>query len=301
MEITVELVETLVQSQFPQWAGLRVEPVALDGWDNATFRLGPSMSVRLPRADRYVPQVDKEQRWLPVLGPQLPVPIPVPLARGKPSSAFPRPWSVYGWTDGEVLTPERVPDMKAFAVELSGFLAALYECEPTGPAPGLHSFWRGGQVSVWDEQTRSDLEAVGDAIETTAALDLWDAALDARVAAPAVWVHGDITASNLLVRDGHLAGVLDFGCCAVGDPACDLTIAWTFFDVESRQAFKSRLPVEASAWARARGWALWKALRRLAADHANRRDSQPSEVRVGWRLSARGVIDEVIDDHRRMS
>jgi aminoglycoside phosphotransferase (APT) family kinase protein len=300
-EIKTELVGGLVASQFPQWAGLQVQPVEPDGWDNATFRLGSSMSVRLPRADRYVAQIDKEHRWLPVLRPQLPVAVPVPLARGEPSPAFPRPWSVYGWIDGEVLTVERVRDIKAFAVELANFLAALYACEPTGPAPGPHSFWRGAPVSVWDEQTREGLEALGDAIDTHAAVDAWEAALDARAAAPAVWVHGDVTASNLLVRDGRLAGVLDFGCCAVGDPACDLTMTWTFFSGESREAFKSTVPVERSAWARGRGWALWKALRHLAADQGEPGQGQPSDRRVGWRLSARDVIAEAIDDYRHGS
>jgi aminoglycoside phosphotransferase (APT) family kinase protein len=298
-EVTAELVKELVAAQFPQWAGLRVQRVELDGWDNSTFRLGASMSVRLPTADRYVPQIDKERRWLPVLGPQVPVPIPVPLAWGEPSPAFPRPWSVYAWLDGQVLTVDRVPDVKSLATELAGFLAALYACDPVGPAPGPHSFGRGGPVSVWDEQTRADLETVGDAIDARAALEVWGAALDARPEAPPTWVHGDVTGSNLLVRDGHLAGVLDFGCCAVGDPACDLTMAWTFFEGDGRAVFKQQLRVEDSAWARGRGWALWKALRLLAAEHRNLAGGQPSATRLGWRLSPRDVIELVIDDHRR--
>jgi aminoglycoside phosphotransferase (APT) family kinase protein len=300
-EITVDLVEGLVASQFPQWDGLSVRPVEVDGWDNTTFRLGSSMSVRLPSADRYLAQVDKEQRWLPVLAAQLPVPIPVPLGRGDPSPAFPRPWSVYRWIDGDLLTIDRVPDMRAFASDLVGFLAALYACDPAGPAPGAHSFSRGGPIATWDDQIRETLDALTGAIDTRAALDVWEAALDARCAAPEVWVHGDVTGTNLLVRDGRLAGVLDFGCCAVGDPACDLTIAWTFFSGETREMFTGSVPVEASAWARGRGWALWKALLHVAADRAKPGQGQRLDRRVGWRLSARDVIAEVIDDHRRGS
>jgi aminoglycoside phosphotransferase (APT) family kinase protein len=300
-DITAELVEGLVASQFPQWAGLPVTSVEVDGWDNTTFRLGSSMSVRLPSADAYVAQVEKEHRWLPVLATQLPVPIPVPLGRGHPSSAFPRPWSVYRWIEGDLLTVDRVPDIQAFASELAGFLTALYVCEPVGPAPGSHSFSRGGPVATWDDQTRQTLNELGDAIDARAALDVWEAALDARPEAPAVWVNGDVTGTNLLVRDGHLAGVIDFGCCAVGDPACDLTIAWTFFRGEARALFKGSVPVEASAWARGRGWALWKALRHLAADRAKPGRGQQFDKRVGWRVSARDVISEVIDDHRRDS
>jgi aminoglycoside phosphotransferase (APT) family kinase protein len=300
-DITGDLVKGLISSQFPQWDDLPVTPVEVDGWDNTTFRLGSSMSVRLPSADTYVAQVEKEHRWLPVLAPQLPVPIPVPLGRGDPSRAFPRPWSVYRWINGDLLTADRVPDMKVFASELAGFLTALYACEPAGPAPGSHSFSRGGPVATWDEQTRQTLDELGDAIDTRAALDVWEAALDARREAPAVWAHGDVTGTNLLVRDGHLTGVLDFGCSAVGDPACDLTIAWTFFGGESRAFFKSSVPVEGSAWARGRGWALWKALRHLAADRAEPGQGQRFDRRVGWRVSARDVIAEVIDDHRRRS
>jgi aminoglycoside phosphotransferase (APT) family kinase protein len=295
-DITVELVERLVASQFPQWAGLPVTPVELDGWDNTTFPLGPALSVRLPSADAYAAQVDKEQRWLPVLAPRLPVPIPTPAGRGEPGPLFPRPWSVYRWIDGDLLTTERVPDPVALAADLAGFLAALYACGPEGPAPGDHSFSRGGPVSVWDAETREDLAGLDGTIDTRAALAVWEAALATHPGAPPVWAHGDVTGTNLLVRDGRLAGVLDFGCCAVGDPACDLTIAWTFFHGESRARFRADVPVEASAWARARGWALWKALRHLAADRARPGRGARFDRRVGWRLSAAGIVAELIDD-----
>ena len=298
-DITVDLVEYLVGSQFPAWAGLPITPVDLDGWDNTTFRLGQSMSVRLPSADAYVAQVDKEHRWLPVLGPQLPVPIPLPLGHGEPSPEFPRPWSVYRWIDGDLLTADRVPDLKLFASQLAGFLAALYACEPSGPAPGPHSFSRGGPVTALNEQTRRALGALSAVVDQEACLDVWEAGLQAQCEASAVWVHGDVSGTNLLVRDGHLTGVLDFGCCAVGDPACDLTIAWTFFTGESREAFKAMVPVEDSAWARGGAWALWKALLHLAADQAEPGAGQRHDRRVGWRVSAHEVVAELIDDHRQ--
>jgi aminoglycoside phosphotransferase (APT) family kinase protein len=175
---------------------------------------------------------------------------------------------VYGWIEGDLLDAELVPDLTAFARDLAGFLAALYACKPDGPAPGDHSFARGGLVSIWDDQTRATLGDVDGTVDTRGALAVWEAALTARHEAPPVWAHGDVTGANLLVRDGRLAGVLDFGCSAVGDPACDLTIAWTFFAGESRVRFKGSVPVEESAWARARGWALWKALLHLAGDRA---------------------------------
>src|SRR5437762_13449687 len=171
-DITPELVAGLVSSQFPAWAGLPLVPVELDGWDNTTFRLGSSMAVRLPSADVYGAQVDKEQRWLPVLAAQLPVLVPVPLGRGEPSPAFPRPWSVYRWIDGDVATAERVADMTAFATDLARFLAALYACEPSGPPSGAHSFSRGGPVATWDEQTRENVAASNAVIDAPAALEV---------------------------------------------------------------------------------------------------------------------------------
>src|SRR5262245_1232490 len=283
-------------SQFPQWAGLPVTPVALDGWDNTTYRLGETLSVRLPSHDADVGQVDEEQRWLPVLAPRLPVPIPTPQARGEPGPLFPRPWSVYGWIDGDLLPAAPVPDALALAEDLAGFLAALYACEPDGPAPGDHSFARGGPVSIWDEQTRQMLGDLDGTIDTRGALAVWEAALAAPREAPPVWAHGDVTGANLLVRDGRLAGVLDFGCSAVGDPACDLTIAWTFFHGAGRERFKASVPVEASAWARGRGWALWKAVLHLAADRAKPGRGARRDRRVGWRLSAGAIVSELIAD-----
>ena len=300
-DITVDLVEGLVASQFPQWSSLPVRPVEVDGWDNSTFRLGPSMSVRVPSADAYVAQVDKEHRWLPVLAPQLPLPIPVPLARGEPSPTLPRPWSVYRWIDGDLLTADRVDDLDRLASDLATFLAALYASDPAGPPPGSHSFGRGGPVATWDEETRSNIDALRDVIDPPAALDVWEAALDAGNGTRPVWVHGDVTGTNLLVRRGRLAGVLDFGCSAFGDPACDLTIAWTFLSGGSRQRFMESVPVEPSAWARGRGWALWKALIHLVADQADPGQGQQRDRRAGWRFRARDVVAEVIDDHRGRS
>jgi aminoglycoside phosphotransferase (APT) family kinase protein len=296
-DITADLVAQLVAAQFPRWARLPISPVDLDGNDNTTFRLGSTMAVRLPSADRYAAQVDKEQRWLPVLAPRLPVAIPAPLGRGEPGPLFPRPWSVYGWIEGDPLTADRSPDPVGIADDVAGFLAALYACEPDGPPPGAHSFGRGGPVSAWDEQTRELLDRLGDTIDGAGARDVWEAAVASRAEAPPVWAHGDVTGSNLLVRDGRLAGVLDFGCSAVGDPACDLTIAWTFFAGDSRRRFVRRVPVEPSAWARGRGWALWKALLHLDRDRTAPGVGRRFDRRVGWRLSAREIIAEVIADH----
>jgi aminoglycoside phosphotransferase (APT) family kinase protein len=300
-DITPELVSRLVAHEFPQWADLPVSRVELDGWDNKTFRLGTTMSARLPSADIYVAQIDKEHRWLPVLGRDLPFRIPEPLAKGRPALGFPFPWSVYRWIDGETAADATVADLTQFASDLAHFLTALHACDAAeGPAAGSHSHARGGPVAVWDTQTRDALEGLSGEIDVAGATEVWDEALDSWWDQPPVWVHGDITGSNLLVRRGRLSAVIDFGCSAVGDPACDTAIAWTFFADESRSLFKSLVPVDDATWARGRGWALWKALIELVRDPSTPPHAERSATRFGWRHSARQIVDEVISDQREV-
>jgi aminoglycoside phosphotransferase (APT) family kinase protein len=265
-DITVDVVVALLREQLPQWAHLPVRPVDVDGNDNTSFRLGDELLVRLPSHERYVLGVEKEHRWLPVLAEQLPLPIPRPVAKGEPSDGvFPRIWSVYRWLDGETAGRQPPADRVAFAIDVAEFLDALYRIDATGgPAAGEQSFWRGAPLIRYDRQTRKAIADLGDAIDTPAATSVWDAALDAPFAAAPVWVHGDVAQNNLLVRDGRLSAVIDFGTSAVGDPACDTVLAWTFLDGESREAFRQRLPVDHDTWVRGRGWAIWKALITLA-------------------------------------
>jgi aminoglycoside phosphotransferase (APT) family kinase protein len=302
-DITTELVARLIAAQFPQWADLPIAPVALDGWDNTTFRLGDTMSVRLPSGDSYVPQVEKGHRWLPVLRGQLPLPIPEPLAKGEPGEGFPRPWSVYRWLEGETASVERVADREHFAVELAGFLNALHRIDAsTGPVAGAHSHFRGGPVSTWDVQTRELLGRLEGRMDVAGGLEVWEAALVAQSdRQPPVWVHGDVTGSNLLVRGGRLSAVIDFGCCAVGDPACDTTIAWTLFNGESRALFMSLLTVDEATWARGRGWALWKALLEVAGDLAMPGRADRATVRFGWCAHPQQIIDDLIAEHRALA
>ena len=294
-----ELVRRMLAAQFPEWADLRIEPVEVDGWDNTTFRLGDRMSVRLPSGPRYATQVDKEHEWLPRLAPLLPLPIPVPLAKGAPTSQFPLPWSVYQWIDGEIAQMARIDDLSGFAAACAAFLVALQRLDAVdGPPPGAHSYFRGCPLTLEDPQrpyntpgnwgTREAIAILGDRIDARAATDVWDAALARPWSGLPVWVHGDIAPSNLLVRNGCLSGVIDFGCAAVGDPACDLVIAWTFFSGESREAFRAGLPLDDATWARGRGWALWKAVYVLARTI----DTGPEEA-----ADARHVLDEVLADH----
>ena len=290
-DVSIELVERLVAAQFPQWAGLPVTAVAMDGWDNWTFRLGDNMKVRLPSAEGYVSQAEKEARWLPVLAPKLPLPIPVPVALGKPGEGYPWPWSVYRWLPGDVVRRESVRDRNQLAHDVAGFLRALQAIDATGgPPAGTQSFFRGGDIRVYDEEARRCIVKLDDAIDGPGATAVMEAAVAARVAGPPVWVHGDVAIGNLLATEGRLSAVLDFGCSAVGDPACDLVLAWTFLDGQSRAVFQREAPGEAGTWARARGWALWKALIIMAAGMSHTTTERP----------AGEVAAAVINEHRAL-
>ena len=287
--IDVTLVERLIAAQFPHWAELRIAPVAESGWDNRTFRLGHELLVRLPSAEWYALQVEKEQRWLPVLAPQLPLPIPTPVAKGVPGEGYPYSWSVLRWLDGEPASAETIGDLTEFATALAGFLAALARVDARdGPAPGPHNFWRGGPLSTYERETLDAIEALGSRIPRTAALAVWEDAMHATWRREPVWFHGDVAVGNLLVCDGRLAAVIDFGSSGVGDPACDVVIAWTLLAGESRAAFRSTLAVDDATWARGRGWALWKSLITLAGNL----DGDPEADAL-----PRHVIEQVAADH----
>jgi aminoglycoside phosphotransferase (APT) family kinase protein len=289
--IDAALVRRLIAAQFPQWADLPVEPVAFGGWDNRTFHLGDRMTVRLPSARRYSLQVEKEHRWLPRLAPLLPLPIPVPLALGRPGEGYPWDWSVYGWLAGEIATRASIADLAEFATTLAQFLVALQRIDAAkGPPPGPHNFFRGGPLTVYDGETRQAIAALGGRIDADAATAVWESALAATWRGEPVWVHGDVSAGNLLVQAGRLSAVIDFGSSGVGDPACDLAIAWTLFDEPSRAAYRAALPLDDATWARGRGWTQWKALITFAGM------SGANPLAAG---EARRTLDAVLADHHR--
>ncbi|UJW32135.1 aminoglycoside phosphotransferase family protein [Saccharothrix sp. AJ9571] len=265
--IDAALVRRLIAAQFPRWSGLPVTPVEVDGWDNRTYRLGDEMTVRLPTAEGYVPAVAKENEWLPRLAPALPVAVPRILGEGVPGEGYPYPWSIRGWLPGETASLERIDDLPAFAVVVAEFIRALQRCDTTGgPLAGAHSFYRGASPARYDEDTRRYLSILDGHVDTETAARVWAEALEAEWTGEPVWFHGDIAHGNLLVDNGKLTAVIDFGTSGVGDPACDLVVAWTLLDRESREAFREAVGQDEGAWARARGWALWKNLLMLAKD-----------------------------------
>lgn len=259
--VPLDVVARLVSTQFPDWAGLPLTRIEPGGWDNCSFRLGDTMLVRLPSALWYANQVSREQFWLPRLALELPLAIPRPLAIGLPSDEFAMAWSVYEWIDGDPATISEIADPATFAEALAMFLAALQRIDPkSAPEPSADNFWRGGPLAHYDPEVHSAVDRLGNAIEKDRVLAVWSAALATVHQGPPAWLHGDVAPGNLLVQSGRLHAVIDFGQCAVGDPACDLAIAWTYFDATARLIFKETLGVDSGCWSRGRGWALWKTL-----------------------------------------
>jgi aminoglycoside phosphotransferase (APT) family kinase protein len=258
VDVDVALVGRLLAAQFPQWADLAIAPVHSAGTDNAIYRLGSDMAVRLPRIERATGQVDKEHQWLPRLAPHLPLAIPAPRALGTPGEGYPWQWSVYQWLEGETATIERIADLYEAARDLAHFVAALQRIDPVGgPLPGVHNSFRGVPLSTRDAQTRAAIASLDGMLDTGAVTAAWDGALQAPAwHGPPVWIHGDLSPLNLLVQRGRLSAVIDFGCLGVGDPACDLQVAWNLLSAQTRDVFRAALPVDDATWTRGRGWAL---------------------------------------------
>ncbi|WP_211746000.1 aminoglycoside phosphotransferase family protein [Paenibacillus sp. Marseille-Q4541] len=261
VDINAELVRKLINAQFAKWSDLPIKPVEKSGHDNRTFHLGDRMTVRMPSEAHYAPQVDKELHWLPKLRPHLTLPISTPLEKGEPTLDYPYPWSINEWIEGETVHYDRVNDLNRFANDLAKFLLELQAIDTSGgPVAGKHNFYRGGLLSVYDKETQTALEMLKTELPTDKLKEIWSIALESKWQKDSVWVHGDIAPGNLLVKDGKLCAVIDFGVLGIGDPSCDYAIAWTFFDQENRTTFYHSLGCDKGTWNRARGWALWKAL-----------------------------------------
>jgi len=287
VDTDVSLVRRLLTAQFPRWADLPIEPVPSAGTDHALYRLGDDMAVRLPRIRWAIGQADKERVWLSRLAGQLPLAIPVPLAKGKPAEGYPWDWSVYRWLEGENATIERIADPCQAATDLARFIAALQRIDPAGGPPAD----RGVPLAMRDASTREAIVALRGIVDVHAVTAVWEGALGAPVwHGPPVWVHGDLLPGNLLVEHGRLSAVIDFGGLGLGDPACDLMVAWGLFSGESRDVFRAALSVDDATWVRGRGHALSWALIFIP----YYLDTNPAGI-----AAALHVIDEVLADRPR--
>lgn len=264
-KITIELVRSLIAAQFPAWSSLDICQVATSGWDNRTFHLGDEMLVRLPHTKRYAMQSEKEWTWLPHLAEYLTMPIPTVMGRGQPGPRYPFCWTVLSYLPGETWTLGANPDDAELAYDLANWLKALHHVPlGGGPPAGYHNFYRGGDLRIYDQDIRHALGQFAGPTQMVAILKIWQKACQSAWTAPPVWLHGEIATGNLLTIDGALSGVIDFGNCGIGDPACDLTIAWTFFQGDARRAFVAELNLDPATWARARGWVVWQATLQVA-------------------------------------
>ena len=262
VDTDADLVRRLLAGQFPQWADLTIEQVVSYGTDHDIYRLGDELAARLPRIGWATGQAAKEARWLPRLAPHLPLAVPVQVAIGDPAEGYPFEWSVYEWLPGENLTGS-IHDLDQAAVDLAAFVRALRQIDTTDagrrPAGG-----RGAPLAELDAQVRESIAQLGDRIDGEAALLSWAESLGApEWSDQEVWVHGDLLPGNLLVVDGRLSAVIDFGGLHVGDPACDLQPAWNVFAGDSRTRFRAELEVDDASWLRGRGWALYQAVSAL--------------------------------------
>ena len=292
LDIDEPLIRRLLAGQFPHWADLSIARVKSAGTENAIYRLGDNLAIRLPYRSANTTQVDKDHRWLPLLSPHLPLPIPIPVAKGAPAEGYPSQWSICRWLPGENATLDHLADLSQAAKELAKFIHTLQQIDSAGgPAPGGHNFFRGIPLADRDCYTRAAIAESAGLVDSDAVTTAWERDLQAPVwGEPPVWIHGDLAPSNLLALSGRLSGVIDWGGLAVGDPATDLLPAWNLFQRKSRGAFRAEIDVDDATWARGRGLALSIALVAL-----------PYYLETNSVIvrQARHMIDEVLEDHER--
>jgi aminoglycoside phosphotransferase (APT) family kinase protein len=283
VEVDEALVQALLEAQHPDLAGRTLRRVA-DGWDNAIFRVGDDLLARLPRRELAVSLVENEHRWLPELAPRLPLPIPAPVRTGGPGQGYPWPWSICPWFDGASALETPPEDPVTTAEALGGFLRALHR---PAPPDAPRNPYRGIPLADRTERTLAALEHVDD-LDRGAVRARWEELVATPPwTGPALWLHGDVHPGNLLVAEGRLRAVLDFGDLTSGDPASDLAVAWMLFPPEVRPRFRAAAgDVDDATWRRARGWALALGLV-IAASSAD----NPSYAGLGARTIAAVMAD----------
>jgi aminoglycoside phosphotransferase (APT) family kinase protein len=286
IDTDVALVRRLLAGQFPHWADLAIDPIVSYGTDHDIYRLGDHLAARLPRIGWATDQAAKEAEWLPRLAPHLRLAVPVQLAMGGPAEGYPFEWSVYRWLPGANANGT-IDDLNQAAVDLAAFVKALRRLDATDAHPRPPRA-RGAPLAELDEQVRRSIAELGDRIDGAAALRSWKESLDASGwDGEEVWVHGDLLPGNLLVVDGRLSAVIDFGGLNVGDPACDLQPAWNVFAGDSRTRYRAELQVDDASWLRGRGWALSQAVSALPYYwHSN-----PGMIRQASRALAQVLAD----------
>ncbi len=283
IDSTPELVRALLAEQFPRWADLSIERVESSGTDNAMYRLGDELAVRLPRRPFAADALRKELHWPAVLAPQLPVEVPVPVAVGEPGDDFPYPWAVLRWISGGNPVVGALAEPEALALDLAEFIQALRKIDTTD-GPAQHRGVPLGSPGR-DSATREAIAQLHDDIETARALALWDRATALPEPPGVFWSHGDLSPGNVLVRAGRLSAVIDFGGVGIGDPTVDLVVAWNLLPAEAREVFRTALDVDDDTWERGRAWAMSIAVIQLP---------YYRDTNAGLSANSRHVLSEVL-------
>ena len=285
VEVDVDIVRGLLAEQRPDLADLPIRPVVSTGTVNALFRIGNNVVARLPLQDRWEEGIEREWRWIPWLSSRISAArLPVPIFKGVPNDAFPFAWSVYGWIDGAPYDDDLVDDETDVARQLARYVLELRALEIPSTAP------EGGRdpLAELDDDTREAIEDAKNVIDAPGAMAVWDQALRTPPwDGTPVWIHGDLLRPNLIVHDGRLEAVIDYGYIGVGDPATDLIAAWAVFGPSGRAAYRDALQPDDGGWARGRGIALHQAAMIIPYY------AETNPVFVGL---ARRTIEQIIDE-----
>jgi len=251
----------LLAEHCPQWAGLPLTPVVSSGMDNAMYRLGDDLVLRLPRTARSADRFARELRWLPVLARRLPVRVPHVRYAAAPSAAHPAGWSVLDWIDGQDAWTAPPPDEMLMAEDLADLVLALRAIEVPSAAEPPPPGTRGGPLAPRVPTVLAAVEAVGHLVDADLIRSIWQrAVLAPRHEGPPVLLHADLIPGNLLLDHGRLSAVIDWGAIADGDPAADLTPAWWVLGAAAREHLRHLLGADDATWQRAAGWAIAQAV-----------------------------------------
>ncbi|MEU4216922.1 aminoglycoside phosphotransferase family protein [Actinoplanes sp. NPDC026623] len=254
------VIRSLLRAQRPDLASLPLSPAGA-GTENIMYRLGDELLVRLPRTEGKAPPLIKEQAWLPRLAPLLTCRIPEPVHAGTPGAGYPAPWSIYRWIDGTEPRPDTVVDWAAFGTDLAAFVRELHGIDLMGATrAGELSWYRGGSLKARDEWVGADFDTCRTTVDTGLDIDaleeIWRETLALpEPSGPHGWLHGDLRPTNLLVAEGRLHAVIDFGALSVGYPDAEHATVWDL-PAPARQAYRNLLGLDDHTWARARGWAI---------------------------------------------
>ncbi len=287
MNINIEAILESLSINYPQFKNLSIKEVSLQGHDHISYRLGHIYVMRFPSDEAYSTQVIKEAEILPKIAPKLSIEIPRPILLLKPNDLFPYHFSIMRWVDGDVYDKKDIDNFDLID-KLATILVELRHLPQFEKwLCGQHNFYRGAHISVYEDETRDALEQLTILEDKELLEERLNQALKTEWKDTPVFIHGDIAPNNLLIENRKLVGLIDFGNCGMGDPACDYAIAWTTFNYNERKHFRNLLNVDEGTWLRASVWALWKALIQM---------NDPNFIE-----SSQYTINQILEDIKRSS